>query len=252
MKRALLTCSLAALLAAPAVPALAADCGTQTVVKRDETLADVATRCDVTVGEITDANPGLVPGEVLPGTEIALPGPLGGGWADRAKGALRSAGEEIQGTAQQAGDKIRDLSGRASEEIRDAADRAGQSVSDYLKDHPELDANLRDVGARVGVPGVEAPLAVGADIAVKPTTAAPGDDLTVSASGLPGGANVEVAAGPEGGTMEPLETATTTASGTLDTTVRVPEDAAEGSSLVIVIETNRVRLTSDPVTVGTK
>jgi len=253
MKRTLLACSIAALLAAPAWPARAADCESQTVVKQGETLADVANRCNVTVSEITDANPGLEPGSVLPGTEIALPGPLAAGWADRAKGALRSAGSEIQDTAQQAGDKLRDLSGRASEEIRDAADRAGQTVSEYLDAHPELRANLDEVSSRVGLSDdAEATLAAGADITVEPSSAAPGETVSVRATGLPGGANVEVAAGPADGKMVPVETATSTPLGTLDTMVRVPEDAEPGSDLVITIETNRLRLTSDPVTVGAK
>lgn len=250
MNRPLLTAGLAAFLFVPAVPALAADCDGQAVVKRGETLADVAARCNVTVSEITDANPGLEPGEVLPGTEIALPGPLSAGWADRAKGALQSAGSELQDTAQQAGDKIRDLSGRASEEIRDAADRAGQSVSEYLDANPELKDDLNRVGSRVGLTDAEAPMAIGADITIEPTTAAPGEIIMVSATGMPGGTSVEVTAGPAGGTMEPVETATTTAGGRLDARVPVPEDAEEGSSFVIVIETNRLRLTSDPVTVG--
>ncbi|MGX1097648.1 LysM peptidoglycan-binding domain-containing protein [Amorphus sp. MBR-141] len=249
MKHPLLACGLAACLVAPAVPTFAADCGSQTVVVEGETLSDVAARCDVTVDEITDANPALVPGTVRPGTEIALPGPLGGGWTERAKGALRSAGEEIQDSAQQAGDRIRDLSGRASEEIRDAADRAGQSVSDYLKDHPELDANLRDAGARVGIPGVEAPNVAGPDIIVTPASASPGESVTITASGLPGGTEVTIGAGaPE---TEPvvIDTVTTAADGTLEATVAMPAGATADSTMVFVVETSRVRLTSDPVTV---
>ncbi|MGX1305964.1 LysM repeat protein [Amorphus suaedae] len=252
MKHTLLTCGLAACLVAPAVPAFAADCGSETVVMQGETLSDVAARCDVTVDEITDANPSLVPGSVLPGTEVSLPGPLGGGWADRAKGALQSAGDELQGAAQQAGDKLRDFSGRASEEIRDAADKAGQSVSEYLKDHPELDASLRNAGSRVGIPGVEAPNAPGPDLTVTPASASPGADITITASGLPGGVEVEIGAGaPE---TEPvvIDTVTTAADGTLDTTVAMPAGAEAGSSLVFVVETSRVRLTSDPVTVDGK
>lgn len=253
MNRLILSPTLAAalLLATAPLASAAPDCGNATVVKEGETLADVAARCSVTVDEITDANPSLAgTASVEPGTAVALPGPLGGGWSDRARGALQSAGDNLQSAAQQAGDKLRDFSGRASEEIRDAADRAGQSVSGYLDAHPELRDDLNTVGSRVGIPGAEAPLAVGADILVKPTTAGPGDDVAVTASGLPGGVNVEIAAGPADGPMEPVETATTTADGTLDTTVQVPQDASEGSSIVFVIETNRLRLTSDPVTVA--
>lgn len=252
MKHPLLTCGLAACLVAPAVPAFAADCGSQTVVAEGETLSDVAARCDVTIDEITDANPALVPGMVQPGTEIALPGPLGGGWTERAKGVLRSAGDELQGAAEQAGDKIRNLSGRASEEIRDAADRAGQSVSEYLKDHPELDANLRDAGARVGIPGVEAPNVPGPDIVVTPASASPGESVTVRASGLPGGTEVTIGAGAPDARPDRIETVTTAADGTLEASVAMPADAATDSTIVFVIEANRMRLTSDPVTVGSQ
>jgi len=251
MNRLILSPTLAAALVLATAPIsfAAPDCGSATVVQEGETLSDVADRCSVTVDEISDANPDLAGGStVAAGTAVALPGALGG-WADRARGALQSTGSDLRNAAQQAGDKVRDLSDRASQEIQDAADRAGQSVSEYLDDHPELRDNLNEVGSRVGIPGAEAPLAVGADITVEPATVAPGDDVLISASGLPGGANVEVASGAPDGTLTPLETATTTASGTLDTRVRIPETAEDGSQIVYVIETNRLRLTSDPVTV---
>ncbi|MDQ0316056.1 LysM peptidoglycan-binding domain-containing protein [Amorphus orientalis] len=224
------TTGLAALLLVPlAVPASAqSSCGAEATVRTGETLADLAARCDVTMAEINDANPGLTAEDAAPGTVVNLPATLGGGgWMDRARGALDRAGEEIQG----------------------AAERAGQSVQDYLDENPELKSDLQSFGSRVGLPGVEAPAAAGPNMLVDPATVAADGTVTISASGLPGQTEVEIGAGPPEAEYKVIQTATTDSDGTLSETVTLPSWASADDSVVFVLETPRFRLTSDPVTV---
>lgn len=199
-------------------------CGSETRLGAGETLADVAERCDVALEDLLEANPDLSTGTVPAGTEIDMPGWLGGDLLGRARDALREAGEEIDG----------------------AAERAGKSVSEFLAENPDLNRDILELGQRIGLPGVEAGAVAGADLTVSPSSGRPGDEVTIHASGLRGEADVVIGVGPPDSEYEVLERAITTASGRVEVTLRVPQWAADQQSLVFVVETDRVRLTSDP------
>ena len=211
-------------LASPA--AAQSSCGPETVAAPGETLADVAARCGVALDELAEANPELSSGAIPAGTEIDMPGLLGGDFLGRARDAVRQAGEEIEG----------------------AATRAGRSVSEYLSENPDLNRDILEFGERLGLPGVEASgPETGADVVVSPTSGRPGQEVTIRASGLRGETEVAIGAGPPRSEFEILERTTTTAGGTLDATVTIPASAANQDSIVFVVETDRVRLTSEPV-----
>lgn len=201
-------------------------CGSEATVRTGETLADLASRCDVTIAEINDANPGLTSETATPGTVVQLPGALGG-WMDRARGALDRAGQEIQG----------------------AAERAGESVSDYLDQNPELKRDLQSFGARVGLPGAEAPAATGPGMVIEPQTVGPNGSVTLTAAGLPGNTLVKIAAGPPEAEYTVIDEATTTSDGRLEAPLKIPSWAEAGDDVIFVLETKRLRLTSDPISV---
>jgi len=52
---------------------------------------------------------------------------------------------------------------------------------------------------------------------------------------------------PPNGRYEVLDRATTTAAGRIEATLTIPQWAADEESLVFVVETDRVRLTSEPI-----
>jgi hypothetical protein len=86
-------------------------------------------------------------------------------------------------------------------------------------------------------------------VVVSPASARPGQEVTIRASGLRGDTAATIGAGAPGAESEILERTTTTARGTLEASVAVPDSAADQGSIIFVVETGRVRLTSEPVDV---
>lgn len=146
-------------------------------------------------------------------------------------------------------DQARDAVRDAGRDIENAAKAAGRSIQDFLVDNPDLNRDIVDFGKRVGVPGFEETRPDrGARVVLMPFKAVPGDPVTVTAVGLPGGADVSIAAGMSAATAVPVGKAKTSERGVLDVDVKVPAIAKAGESLVFVVETadGRVRLVSDP------
>jgi hypothetical protein len=202
-------------------------CGSEVTVAEGENLADVAERCEVRLGALLEANPDIRTTEVPVGTEVALPSADRGSVIDRAGEALKEAGREIE----------------------DAATRAGQSVSEYLSDNPDLNRDILEWGEWLGIPGVAPKPRAGADVSVLPNAGQPGDEVTLRAIGLRGDTEVRIGAGPPQSEYEILDTARSTRDGRLEATVTVPQWAADQDALVFVVETERVRLTSEPFTI---
>jgi hypothetical protein len=174
--------------------------------------------------DLFNANPKFRTTEVPEGTKVELPQTAISDFLDRTRDALRDAGNEVER----------------------AARRAGKSVSDYLADNPDLNRDILHFGERLGLPGFNAPVPVrGADVAVIPLAGRPGDKVTLRATGLRGNVEVTIGAGRPGGGYTDLKRARTDASGELSETVIVPEWAANHSSLVFVVETDRVRVSSE-------
>lgn len=228
MKRLLATTVAAAFPILAMLPATAdaqSSCGSEVTVAEGESLADVADRCEVGLGALLDANPDLRTTEVPAGTEVEIPTTAGGSAIDRAGEALRRAGREIE----------------------DAATRAGQSVSEYLSANPDLNRDVLEWGEWLGLPGVSPEPVAGADVTVSPNSGQPGDEVTLHATGLRGDTEVRIGAGPPESEYEIVESARTTRNGELETTITVPQSAADQDAVIIfVVETDRVRLTSEP------
>lgn len=224
--RAVAALFVAPLLASP-VKAQSA-CGSETTVAAGETLAEVAERCGVSLGELFDANPDLRSTEVAAGTQIDVPGISGGSILDRTRDAIREAGREVEG----------------------AATRAGKSVSNYLSENPDLNRDILEFGERLGLPGLEASPETGADLAVAPKAGKPGDMVLVQASGLRGDTEAIISAGPPNSKFQVLQRAKTNAAGRLEVRVEIPQWAATAQPLIFVVETDRVRVNSEPFTVN--
>lgn len=105
-------------------------CGSGTTITAGETLSDVAERCDVTIDALLEANPEVSWREIRAGAEIDMPG-ICGDCLNRARDAVRAAGEEV---------------GNAAEDV-------GRAVTDYLSDNPDLSRDFLDFGERMGLPG---------------------------------------------------------------------------------------------------
>jgi hypothetical protein len=198
-------------------------CGSQTSVTEGETLADVAERCDVTLDALLEANPGIA-GDAAPGTEVDMPGVAAIDLLDRAREAVRRAGDEIE----------------------DAATSVGRSVSEYLSENPDLNRDILEFGERIGLPGVTVGSSAGADVTVSPSSAGIGDEVEVSVTGLRGEAQVAIGAGPPEGEYQVLAETTTNAAGRAEATVVIPEWAEGEDTLIFVAESERVSVLSEP------
>lgn len=141
----------------------------------------------------------------------------------------------------------------AGKAVEDAAKDAGRSVRDFLTDNPDLNRDILDFGAEMGVPGFEgAHPATGPTIALSLPEAVAGAELTVTAAGLPGETGVTVAAGPNPDETRQLAAVTTDQRGGMIATVAVPEPPENGDRIVFVVETDngRLRLVSEPFRVA--
>ena len=93
-------------------------------------------------------------------------------------------------------DKAREAVRDAGEKVEDAARDAGRDASDFLADNPDLNRDILDLGKRMGLPGFdEAKPYAGAFLSVAPAKAGPGDAVMLTAAGLPGSATVKIGFG---------------------------------------------------------
>jgi LysM repeat protein len=214
------------------VPVMAQSrCGDAETVRAGETLEGIAQRCGVSLDALIEANPGIAGQAVEAGAVLAMPD-VGdalaeetGDWLGRARQAVRDAASGVE----------------------DAATRAGRSVSDYLSEQPDLNRDILDFGERLGLPGVSASPEQGAVIEVVPAAAAPGEEVTLAARGLPG--SVEVAVGAMvAGEFVRLAVGTTDPAGQLEVSVTVPKvpEAVEAIRFTVRTADERLSLTSEP------
>lgn len=150
-------------------------------------------------------------------------------------------------------DRARDAVREAGRKIDDAAKDAGRSVRDFLTDNPDLNRDIVEFGAQVGVPGFDgARPSSGPSVALSVPEAVAGTELTVTVAGLPGETAVTVAAGPSPAEARRLAETKTDARGTAIATVAVPEAPADSDTLVFIAETadGRIRVVSAPFRVA--
>jgi hypothetical protein len=146
-------------------------------------------------------------------------------------------------------DRARNAVQEAGKDVQAAAKKAGRSVSDFLTDHPDLNRDIVDFGQQVGVPGFEdAKPAAGPVVSLSVPQGRTGDEVTITANGLPGGRAFTVEAGPSPSELRRLADAKTSDRGELIATVNVPPRPDAGDKLVFAVETTdgRVRVASEP------
>lgn len=212
-------------------PARPSPCGDAVPILRGDTLSRIAQRCDVSEAALLSANPDIAgSGDLEVGTRLVV---------KQDAAALRSRLEGVTG-------RIGALASRAGEALEGAAGEVGSSVDGLLGQNQTLRDGLR----QLGVPSVKA-LTASPTVAIFPRQGRPGTTVTLSAIGLPADTAVAVGAGPRQAAYEVLERIRTTADGTLDATVKVPEWAAGAGPLVFVVASGErpVRVRSDPFAV---
>ena len=149
-------------------------------------------------------------------------------------------------------DKARDAVRDAGETIEDAARNAGRDASDFLAEKPDLNRDIIDLGQRMGLPGFEdAKAYVGANVSVAPAEAGPGAGVMLTAIGLPGNGKVKLGFGPAREDYTVIATAVASDRGVVEAAVTVPDWAKPGEATVFTVETEdgRVRLVSEAFTV---
>lgn len=234
-KRLGVSCIAAVALGALTSAALAQTaCGTSTSARAGETLAELAARCDVSVAELREANPGIEGDTLAAGTTIAMPA-----------AAAESGETDLIGRA-------RELLRDAGTEIERAARDAGQSVSDYLSGNPDIGRDLRDLGESYGLPGFGGGTGAGVEVTVTTPLPAAGEEVTVTATGLRPNAAAEIGIGPSRTDYEIVEKATADDGGRLETTFALPDWITASERVVFVVDTENVTVRSDPIEVASE
>jgi LysM repeat protein len=197
----------------PTSPALpqAATCGEAVVVQRGDTLSRIAERCDVSEGQLLRANPQIQGSHDLRvGTEVRL----------------SSFGDAL--TA----DRLRSFARDAADALSSLAQEFGSSVEDLLKRNPDLQQWLRNLGERLNVPPGDFDKA---RITVSPQSGPTGTAVTISGVGLPPNTPVMIAGGAPRAAYEVLDRVQTSADGTLQATLQVPDWAGTEKRFVFII-----------------
>ena len=188
-------------------------CGDTAVVKRSDTLSSIADRCDTTEAAILRSNPGIEGSNDLQvGRKINL----------------RSSTSSSQETTE----RLRSLARETGNALTDMAQELGASVDDLLNKNPDLQQRLRRLGDRFNIPGVDADKA---QVSLTPESGAAGSTVTVSATGLPPDRPVAIGGGAPRSAYEVLDNARTTAEGTFQASVKIPEWASDYDRFVLTI-----------------
>lgn len=204
-----------------AVPAHAR-CGDEVQVGEGETLSGLASRCDVTEARILDLNPGIQGSKDLhAGMTLKLAAPSTGDAAAKTREAAESLFGRLKSYAKEAG-----------QSLEGAAETATQSVEDFIRRNPDLHQRVRKLGQQLNIPGMEK---VESQISLSARKGAPGAPVTLSAIGLPPNQRVDIAGGAPGSDYRVIESALTSAEGTLQATVHLPTWADPERDFIFVI-----------------
>ena len=194
--------------------ASASPCGNSVEVLGGDTISSIADRCEVSEAALLNANPAIE------------------GSADLQVGGTLHI--EVSGSTQgKVGSMLSSFSRKATNAVGALAGNVGSSVQDLLDKNPDLKTRLDTLGSKVGLTGNQP----AATLSVSPLSGPPGTRVSITASGLPKNSPVAVGAGPPGSAFAIIGNAQTSASGTLDTTVKVPLDQGTSSILVFNLST---------------
>lgn len=114
-----------------------------------------------------------------------------------------------------------------------------------MKRNPDLHQSVRKLGQRLRIPGMEK---VEAQVSTSVRRGPPGTPVTLSAIGLPANQQLEVAGGVPDGDYDLLQQARTTAEGTLQVTVQVPQNADPQRDFIFVIANSDVNVAARSAT----
>lgn len=204
----------------------ASPCGTSVEVRSGDTVSSLADRCDVSEAALLNANPAI---------EGSADLQVGGTLHIEASGSTQS----------QVGSVLGSFSRKATNAVGALAGNVGSSVQDLLDKNPDLKHRLDTLGSKVGLTNGEA----AATLSVSPLSGQPGSSVSITATGLPKNGPVTLGAGPPGSAYAIVGNAQTSASGTLDTTVKVPEGQAASSIIFNVSTGDGVAARSDRFTI---
>ena len=199
----------------PMSVALAASpCVTSVAVRSGDTLSSIADRCDVSEAALLNANPAIEgSGDLQVGRTLQI--------------------DPSGSTQGKVGSVLNSFSRKATNAVGALAGNVGSSVQDLLDKNPDLKRRLDTLGSKVGLTDS----ATAATLTVAPSSGAPGSHVAITATGLPKSSPVAIGAGPPGSAYAVVGNAQTTASGTLDTSVTVPESQAAATTLVFNVST---------------
>lgn len=202
------------LLGGPALAATAAPCGSTVTIQRNDTLSSIASRCDVSEASLLNANPAVQ------------------GSSDLQVGATLhiDAGSDTGGNV---GATVRSFSRKAGNTVGTLANDVGSSVQDLLDKNPDLKARLDKVGSTVGLTSDQPP----ATATVTTKNGSPGTTVTVTANGLQPNSPISIGAGAPGAAYSVIGHAQSTASGTVESKVTIPNDVTSGQDIVFSIAT---------------
>jgi len=204
----------------------ATPCEGTVVIQRSDTLSSIASRCDVSEASLLNANPSIQ------------------GSGDLQVGATLQV---KPGDGEGVGATVRSFSRRAGDTVGRLASDVGSSVGDLLDKNPDLKARLDKVGSTVGLTS-DQPAAMAT---VLPRSGSPGSTVTITANGLQPSSPISIGAGALGGAYTVIGHAQSTASGTVESKVTVPNDAVSGNSIVFSVGTGGgVSARTAPFTVG--
>lgn len=205
-------------------PAAAAhsQCGNEVQVHQGENLSGLAERCGVTEARVLDLNPNVQGSKDLQaGMVLKLAAPSAEDAATNAREAAGSLFGRLKSYAQEAG-----------QSIEGAAETITQSVEDFVKQNPDLHLRVRKLGHSLSIPGMER---VEAQVALSRRKGTPETPVTLSAIGLPTTQRVDIAGGEPGGDYRVLDSALTSAEGTLQVTLLLPRWADPERDFIFVI-----------------
>jgi LysM repeat protein len=211
-----------------------AQCGKQVQVQEGDTLSSLAKRCDVTEARILDLNPAIQGSKDLR-TGMTL--------------SLEPSGKEAAAKALEAAetlfDRLKSYAREARQSLEGVAETVTTSVEDFVQRNPDLHQRVRKLGQRLNIPGMEK---VEAQVSLSVRRGPPGTPVTLSAIGLPPNHQVTIAGGPPEGDYEILGSARTTAQGTLQVTVELPQRADPQRDFIFVIASSEHNLAARSAT----
>jgi LysM repeat protein len=186
-------------------------CGDTIQVSRSDTLSSIAARCDTTEAAILRANPAVEGSDDLRvGRELKLTASTNQPTTERLGSLAREAGSALSGMAQ-------DLT---------------SSVDGLLDKNPDLRQRLGGIGDRINSTNVDVSKA---EVSLAPGSGTVSTMVTISAKGLPADTAVVIGGGAPRTAYEVLQQARTSADGTLQASVRIPDWSTGQERFVVTV-----------------